>query len=324
MTTALTKTETQKSVSTRTQQYIGKSKSERTIEVYRAALIDFDEYCILEAVTNRPAAPQTIADYISELADRGLKVSTIRVRLAAIAYAHRIATLPDPTTAEVVRATVAGIARQHGTRPNKKAPMTLEVLRAMLNATPGKDLISIRDRAILILDYGGMFRRSELVALDVSDLSFKTDRLIITVRRSKTDQEGAGLTKHFPLLRDAQLCPVRAVRAWLRVSRIKSGPLFRPIGRWQKEVSSQRLTDKGIVRAIKDAAKRAGLDPDIYSGHSARRGGITSALQNDALERDLMAQTGHRDINTLLDYREDAGVGAVKAVRAAFGEKQKD
>ncbi len=319
MTVALT-VPSEKPLGTRAKQYITQSKSARTIEVYRLALLDFDDYCTLEERSERPATPQTVADYIAELADRGLKVSTIRVRLAAIAYAHRLTALPDPTTSEVVRAAMAGIARQHGTRPNKKAPMTLDVLRVMLKATPGHDLISIRDRAILILDYGGMFRRSEIAALDVADLSFESDRLTVIVHRSKTDQEGKGLVKHFPLLSDAQLCPVRAIRAWLVASGIKQGPLFRPIGRWQKDITPRRLTDKGIVRAIKDAAQRAGLDPDIYAGHSARRGGITTALKNEALERDVMAQTGHHDINTLLDYREDAGVGALRAVRAAFGE----
>jgi integrase len=321
MTQALTTSRpSSRAVSPRTKRYIHDSKSPRTLKIYRAALANFEEACRLDRVRALPADPETVADYISELADQRMKVSTLRVHLAAIASAHRIANLPDPTVSEIVHATMKGIAHDHGTRPHKKAPLTLDVLSAMIAATPGSDLISVRDRAILILDFGGMFRRSEIVALDVADLEFESDRLKVLVRRAKTDQAGKGLTKHLPLLVNAQLCPVRAVRAWLTAGGIKHGPLFRPIGRWNKKVADERFTDKGIVRAIKDAAERAGLDPSLYAGHSARRGGITSALRADAAERDLMAQTGHHDMDTMLEYRDDAGIGALNAARAAFGE----
>ena len=94
-------------------------------------------------------------------------------------------------------------------------------------------LKGLRDRALLLLGFAGAFRRSELVALDVADLEETDDGLKVTIRRSKTDQEGHGET--IAIVRGSAACPVKAVKAWLAASGISEGPLFRPVakGGWR-------------------------------------------------------------------------------------------
>jgi len=81
--------------------------------------------------------------------------------------------------------------------------------------------------ALLLLGFAGAFRRSELVALDVSDVQFAAEGLIVTLRRSKTDQEGEGMIKGVSFGSVPATCPVRALRTWLDIIKISDGPLFR-------------------------------------------------------------------------------------------------
>jgi site-specific recombinase XerC len=77
----------------------------------------------------------------------------------------------------------------------------------MLEATPEDDLISVRDRAILLLGFSSGMRRSELAALDVSDLTFVDQGVDVLIRRSKTDPEGKGRTIGIPRGRNQDTCP---------------------------------------------------------------------------------------------------------------------
>lgn len=301
--------------------YARRATSERTQAIYRSALADFNEFCTDHHVSRLPATPDTVAGYITVLAQNGMKTSTINVRVSAIAKAHRLANLADPTDDEGFKAVFAGIRNVHGTAPNKKEPITLDVLKTLIAHLPNSPA-GTRDRALLLVDYGGVFRRSELAALNVEDVNIKGDHMTIMVRRGKTDQEGKGLKKHFPMLKNETLCPLRATLAWLALSELTSGPLFVSINKSGK-ISDKRLSDHAVNEIIKAAVSRAGLDADHYAGHSMRAGGITEMLQADVSQFKVMDQSGHRDVNTLREYDRDAGTGATEAVRAAFGEKRK-
>jgi site-specific recombinase XerD len=138
-----------------------------------------------------PASVETVAAYLAALAGSGLKASTITRRCAAIAYLHRVAGLEPPTSSEAIKAVLSGIRRSVGTSVTRKAPVTAEAVRAMIGGAE-TDLRSLRDRALLLLGFAGALRRSELVALDVADLEETAEGLLVHIRRSKTDQEGAG------------------------------------------------------------------------------------------------------------------------------------
>lgn len=298
--------------------YAADATAESTKRVYRIAWADFIEFCADHRLASLPATPETVAAYITTLAQGKMKISTIRVRVSAISKAHVLARHPDPTADVDFKQVFTGIRRDHGTAPTKKEPITLDVLTTLLAHLPA-GLVGVRDRALLIVDYGGVFRRSELAALNVGDVSIKGNHMTIVVRRGKTDQEGKGLVKHFPMLENADLCPLRAMLAWFEQGAIATGPIWRPIDRWGK-IRDKRLSDHAVNEIIKRAVKRAGLNEEDYAGHSMRRGGITQMLAADVSQFKVMDQSGHRDVNTLREYNQDAGTGALEAVRAAFGE----
>src|SRR5271169_5747355 len=109
-----------------------------------------------------------------------------------------------------------------------KAPAPAGLIGQMLALCPAS-MIGRRDRALLCLGFAGAFRRSELCALEVSDLVEVPDGLRILIRRSKGDQEGQGQEVAIP--RGYKLRPVEAVQTWLAAAEISGGPAFRAVGR---------------------------------------------------------------------------------------------
>jgi integrase len=176
-----------------------------------------------------------VAAYLAKEAEAGLKPSTISRRSAAIRYAHKLSDHEPPTNSEAVKATLRGIRRAIGVAPARKAPAVAEITRDMAHAAPA-GLKGLRDRALLLLGFGGAFRRSELVALDVADLEETEDGLRVTIRRSKTDQEGIAIA----IVRGGACCPVKALRAWLEGAGITEGAVFRPVRKGGK-VCDRRL-----------------------------------------------------------------------------------
>ena len=118
--------------------------------------------------------------------------------------------------------------------------MLAETARAMAFAAP-EGLKGLRDRALLLLGFSGTFRRPELVALNVGDLEETEDGFRITIRHSKTDQEGRGQV--IAVCRGGASCPVKAVKAWLAESGILEGAIFRPVAKGGR-LGESRLTAK--------------------------------------------------------------------------------
>src|SRR5690349_24485037 len=111
----------------------------------------------------------------------------------------------------------------------------------MVDTLPASTL-GVRDRALLLLGFAGAFRRSELVGLDIGDVRQTADGLVVTIRRSKTDQEGAGREVGIPYGSTPATCPVRAVRGWLDVRAIAGAALFCPMDRHGRQLPG-RLSD---------------------------------------------------------------------------------
>jgi integrase len=176
----------------------------------------------------------------------------------------------------------------------------------MLDATDS-ELIGARDRALVLLGFAGAFRRSELVGLDVADCAFGKDGLTITLRRSKTDQQGAGRKIGIPYGSNPETCPVRTVQAWIELAAIEDGPVFRSISRHGR-VQPGRLSGIDVARVVKKLAERAGLDAVKYAGHSLRAGHATSAAIAGASERSIMNQTGHRSVQMVRRYIRDGSL----------------
>ncbi len=252
-----------------------------------------------------PALPETVAAYIAECAGR-LKVGSLQRRLNAIAEAHKAAGLTSPTGSPVVRNAMKGIRRTMGTAPTQKTAALTDDVRSMVDASDG-GIIGLRDRALILLGFAGAFRRSELVGLDMEDCTFNRDGLTITLRRSKTDQEGAGRKVGIPFGANPETCPVRTLQAWTEQATTTNGPLFRSINR-HGQVQRGKLSGIDVARIVKKLALRAGLDPAKYAVHSLRAGHATSAAIAGASECSIMNQTGHRSVQMVRLYIRDGSL----------------
>ena len=296
--------------------YVRKSKAANTVRVYKSALAEFESFASARGESALPAEVDTVIEYLAALADAGASVSTIEVKIAAVAFGHRAAGHPDPTVVESVKSTMAGIRREHGRPANKRQAATLDDIEAMIATVDVDTLKGKRDKALLLVGFAGGFRRSELVALDVGHLALNGSKVDIVVQRSKTDQAGTGRTKSIPIIGGA-LCPVAALKDWLDAAGIASGPVFVRIDKWG--VVHGRLSAQSVALVIKACAKAAGLDWRKFSGHSLRRGFVTAASDAGASASDIALQTW-QSLDTLQGYREASGIGQRRAVKAAFGQ----
>jgi integrase len=161
-----------------------------------------------------------------------------------------------------------------------------------LAASLGDDLVDVRDRALLLMGFAGALRRSELVALACADIEWVEGGLVVTIRKSKTDQEGRGAEIGIPY-GSSGACPVQALRDWLAVAEISSGPIFRRVDQWGN-IGSNPLHPGTVADIIKKRVSVLGLDPALFSGHSLRAGLATSAAQNGASEITIMQTTRHQ------------------------------
>lgn len=283
----------------RARHYAREARAANTRRAYRADWADFTGWCQAHGRTALPAVPATVVLYLSDRAET-LKTGTLQRRLSAISQAHKAADLDTPTADRAVRRVMTGIRRQNGTAQQGKAPAITREIRAMVETLP-LTLRGRRDRALLLLGFAGAFRRSELVGLDVADVQTTDEGLVVHVRRSKTDQEGAGRTVGIPYGSRPATCPVRAVRDWLAIAGLTEGPLFRGVDP-HNNLRRTRLSDKTVARVVKAAAQAAGLDPVRYAGHSLRAGLATAAAQAGVSERVIMAQTGHKSLPMVRRY----------------------
>jgi site-specific recombinase XerD len=259
----------------------------------------FVAWCAERDATPLPCPPGLLCAYLSSLAKTGLRPSTIGRRASGIGHVHRQHGFEQPTNAEAVKAVLRGIRRELGTARRTKTPATHDLITAMMAACPADKLIGIRDRALLALGFAGAFRRSELVALDMADLTEVPDGLRVTIRRSKTDQEGAGQEVAIP--RGHHIRPVETLQAWLAAAGITAGPVFRQVTQTGR-VSAVALGDDGYVKAIKKRARQAGLDPAGFSGHSMRAGFLTSASEHGASTFKMQEVSRHRSVDVLAGY----------------------
>jgi site-specific recombinase XerD len=279
--------------------YAAAEKADATRRAYRSDWADFTSWCERAGVVALPASPATLAGYVAALADTGKKYSTIRRRVAAITYAHRLKRETPPDTDESVKAVLRGIRRTIGVAVERKAPATARVIASMLKRM-GDDLRGKRDRALLLIGFAAALRRSELAGLDVADLEFADAGVIVHLRKSKTDQEGAGQFVAVP--NGTRLRPVEALRAWLVAAAIAEGAVFRSINKGGSRIAAGRLTDRAIADVVKKRCAAAKLDPAIFSGHSLRAGFVTQALEDGADVLRVMAVTRHREVSTLQAY----------------------
>lgn len=288
------------------------SASDETRRVYRSCVRTFASWCIANGFVSFPAAPDTVASYIAAMGERPAPVATVMQMLAALTALHKAGGCPSPVKSQLVQKTLKGYKRKYGVPQKKVAAATADVIRILLDSlyAAGDTPMQIRDRAVIALGFAGAFRRSELAALDVSDLEWTVRKgreiCLITVRRSKTDQDGRGMTKAIFPSDDAAYSPTGLLKRWTECAGITEGPLFRAIVRGG-HIQARRMTAQTVRDIMIRTGEIAGLNLNL-SAHSLRSGFVTTTIRQGKSERAIMNQTGHRSVQVLREYfqRESA------------------
>lgn len=250
-----------------------------------------------------PAMPTMVAEYLANFAGI-LAVSTLQHRLIAIHRAHTDAGFISPVQDNLVKRTMQGIRRTMGTRQRQvKALLKDDLLEMMVHVERQRPMKAARDKALLLVGFSGAFRRSELVALRYEDMTFFEGGVELLIRRSKTDQEGAGRTVFIPHARGSR-CPVKALINWLSMAGIVSGPLFRAINRHDQVVGDKALTPQSVALIVKSSVRMMGGDEaaKTVAGHSLRAGYCTEAAIVGLQPYQIREQTGHKSDVTLARY----------------------
>ena len=292
-------------------EYAQSSVSPGTKDAYRSDFEHFTEWAASNKLDNLPAEPKTVALYITHLANGlGLKISTIRRRLVAISQVHQAAGYPNPPTKDAgVRAVMKGIKRTHRNKQDRKKGLTSNQVRAWVGSLTDTPQ-DIRDKAIILLGFAGAFRRSEIVSLDFSSLSFVDQGVIITLERSKTNQSGDLEQIGIPYGQHPDSCPVLALRAWLELAAIEQGPVFVGIRRGG-HIQTNRLTPKSVALIVKRLCRDLGLsenDCREYAGHSLRAGHVTQATNNGSPRHITKMQTRHKSDKVFDGYYREGSM----------------
>ena len=183
------------------------------------------------------------------------------------------------------------------------------------------DLADIRDKALILVGFYSFCRRSEVLNLHYKDLNISEESIILTIPYSKTDQFGQGRQVVLPIKND-NYCPVSALKKWLEVAQIQSGPLFYKIIKSNtkddfKRIDKYTLNDKNKKVSLSDTsfnlilkrrAFNAGYNMELISGHSLRRGAITEAKRIGVSIKDIQTASGHKSPTMVLKYTEEEDI----------------
>lgn len=270
--------------------------SEITLRGYRRDLESFRGWCIAGERKWLPASPATVASFVDHEAPL-VAISTLKRRVCAIQFAHRVADVPSPVDHSDVYLALRRAGRAKRRRPKQALGLTAELLHKIVAACPNT-VAGKRDAAMFSVGYDTLCRSSELAAMRVEHLS--DDLGSVFVPRSKSDPYGDGRIAY--LSPDTQ----RRLRAWLEAAKLQNGPLFR--GLHTNKVSEVSLDTCSIRRRIKVAAARARLGPDAtcgLSGHSMRIGAAQDMMVAGCDTIGIMQAGGWRTPAVLARYVEN-------------------
>lgn len=266
---------------------LARSVPPNTQRAYARQWTEFEAWCLEQDVPLRPvpASAHTLAEYVNALAERDLAPSSIEQAMAAIRARHDRAGhtgLPQTTAALEILRTHRRDRAKAGKRKRQAPAITLGPLRAMVEACDTATTAGLRDRVIVVLGFAGMLRRSELAALELADVAFTDDGLVLTIAASKTDPNSVGAEVLLPPGSHPDTDPVRVTRAWiehLRSLGITSGRLLRSVTNHGTRIG-ESLTPTGLNDAVRRLAVAAGLDhAERYTAHGLRAGGPTEAAR---------------------------------------------
>ena len=285
------------------------SKANNTLRAYKSDFKDFGGFCVKHGFKSMPTDPKVVSLYLTHLAKTS-KISTLRRRLVSIGIVHKMKGHYLDTKHPIIIENLMGIKRIKGSYQTGKKPILINHLKEIINVIDKEkieEIKKLRDKTIILVGFGGGFRRTELVSLDYENLEFVKEGVKIMLLRSKTDQFGEGMIKGLPYFSNDFYCPVKNLKNWLNISKIKSGAIFRRFSKGSI-LSKKRLTDQSVVLLIKEYLNKAGIENQNFSGHSLRSGFATVAAESGADERSIMAMTGHKTTQMVRRYIKEANI----------------
>lgn len=273
--------------------------SDITLRGYRRDLEIFAAWCSRKDVLFVPAAPEDVASFL----DDQLKLysyATIRRRVSAIKFLHRMSDVPSPIENSAVYLALRRAARTKGRRPRQVLGLTDDLKGRILKDCPDS-LIGKRDAALIGVGYDTLCRSSELAWMRVEhiDLAAKT----AYIPRSKSDPFADGRLARITNETAA------AILTWLESSNIVEGPLFR--GLRLGHLSDGHMETSSIRRLIKASARRAKLDHNVVaglSGHSMRVGAAQDLMTAGHDTVAIMTAGGWRNVEVVARYCEKASL----------------
>ena len=285
------------------------SKANNTLRAYKSDFKDFGAFCTKHGFNSIPTEPKVVSLYLTHLSANS-KISTLRRRLVSIGIVHKLKGHYLDTKHPVIIENLMGIKRKKGSIQIGKKPILINHLKQIINVIDRQKIQKIkklRNRTLILIGFGGGFRRTELISIDYEDLDFVKEGVKVTLKRSKTDQFGEGLVKGLPYFANTKYCPVTSLKDWIYLSKIKTGPVFRRLAKGSA-LTVHRLTDQSVALIIKDCLKVAGIENHNFSGHSLRSGFATVAAESGADERSIMAMTGHKTTQMVRRYIREANI----------------
>lgn len=281
------------------QEYSSYTQSDHTRREYSRDWTKFNAWCSEAGRDPFPTSRETVSLYITDLLNQGAAITSVVRYTAAINSRHRASELPLPVD-RGVWAIIKGAQRLRGEQPKGKKPLTVDQLRQAVALMEGSSALLVRNRAILTLGFASALRRSNLVALDLADVTMTDEGVFLLVRKEKQDQQAKGRTVPVARGEHADTCALTALQGWLLLRGITAGPLFTRIVHGR--ASKLRLGVKIVAKVVKRAVKGIGLDPAAYAGHSLRAGFVTAAFEAGAGEVIIANHTGHRSLSSLRRY----------------------
>lgn len=270
----------------------------------------FAEYCARAGVDPLAASPRLVVEFFTEMATqprpngRPLSLPTLTMYRSAIKRRHVEAGLRSPTIDAEVETAFRGLARLIEHTPRRVKALREHHISAMLDVADGSSTIGLRDAAVLAVGFSAALRRSEICGLHVGDVQFiNADKMVIHIRRSKTDQAGKGQSVAVP--NGKHIGAVARLHAWLDAAGHAEGPVFQTLSRGGR-LRGRPLHHGDIARLVKRYAAEIGLDPKDYAGHSLRAGFVTSAAVHEARLDKIMEVSRHKSAGMVLRYVRDA------------------
>lgn len=279
-----------------------------TIRAYRSDFAEFITFCEAQGLEVFPPNPLTMANFIGHLSDKGRSSAGIRRAIAGISTIFRLNRMTDPSKDPEVVIAMKRMHRKLGRAANQAQGITSDLLDKLLAATDATPR-GIRNRALLLIAYNTLCRRSELVSLQIQDIRTTEKNgaahTTILLRRSKTDQEASGRWLH--LNENAQT----ALKAWLDILQVDKGPIFRSANKNIK--SSKALASSQVNRIFKRMARDAKVDEQQIkriSGHSCRVGAAQDLVNTGASLPVIMSKGRWSKTDTVMRYIEHIGYAA--------------